>query len=77
MMPQVRFLAWTTAGSLLWILILTMAGQALGEGYQKVGVWIGDISAVIKPILVIAVLAVVIWVVLNLVRSGGRSRSDQ
>ena len=77
MMPQVRFLAWTTAGSLLWILILTMAGQALDEGYQKVGVWIGDIGAVIKPILVIAVLAFVIWVVLNLVRSSGRSRSDQ
>jgi membrane protein DedA with SNARE-associated domain len=77
MMPQVRFLAWTTAGSLLWILILTMAGQALGEGYQKVGVLIGDIGAVIKPILVIAVLAFVIWVVLNLVRSSGRSRSDQ
>ena len=31
LMPQPLFLAWTTAGSLLWILLLTLAGKALGN----------------------------------------------
>ena len=40
LMPMVPFLLWTTAGSLIWTLLLTLAGFALGEGYSNVEVWI-------------------------------------
>jgi len=36
LMPQSAFLAWTAAGSLLWVSALTLAGLALGANYQRV-----------------------------------------
>lgn len=76
LMPQPRFLVWTTAGSLLWILILTMAGQALGEGYHKLGHWLAGFGDVFKPVLFVAVLIGVVWIVLHLLKSNRRSGSD-
>ncbi len=43
LMPQPAFLAWTAAGSLLWVTILTLAGLALGDHY-------GRVLAVLEPI---------------------------
>ena len=57
LMPMAPFLIWTTAGSLIWTLLLTIAGMVLGEGYSNVEVWIDPVSKVIKVGLVIAVLA--------------------
>ena len=39
-MPQWPFLLWTTAGSLVWTLLLTLAGKALGQGYKRVLGWL-------------------------------------
>jgi membrane protein DedA with SNARE-associated domain len=54
LMPQPAFLAWTAAGSLLWVTVLTLAGLALGEHYGKV-------LAVLEPIggLLLAALMLV------------------
>lgn len=57
LMPQLSFLAWTTAGSLLWVVALTAAGKALGEGYGQVLAWTGPLAGVIR--LVLLALAVV------------------
>lgn len=65
LMPQRVFLAWTTAGSLLWVLILTVMGSALGEGYKRVAGWIEPFADVIKVVLALAVLAGLAWVVLK------------
>jgi membrane protein DedA with SNARE-associated domain len=62
LMPQLPFLAWTTGGSLIWILILTLAGQALGEGYQRVGEWLEPITQLVKVLLVLAAIAMTAWV---------------
>jgi len=59
MMPMVPFLLWTTAGSLIWTLLLTVAGMALGEGYTNVEVWIQPVAQVIKVLLVLSALAFV------------------
>lgn len=67
LMPQRTFLAWTTAGSLLWVVILTIMGQALGEGYKRVAVWIEPFADLIKVLLVIAVAAAVVWLLLRMV----------
>lgn len=56
LMPQALFLAWTAAGSLLWILLLTLAGQALGASY-------GVVLQVLKPVGSVMALAVVLAVV--------------
>ncbi len=60
LMPLTPFLIWTTAGSLIWTLLLTLAGMALGEGYTNVEVWIDPVAKVIKVLLVIAVAAAAI-----------------
>ncbi|MDM7936635.1 MAG: DedA family protein [Cyanobium sp. CZS 48M] len=61
MMPMVPFLLWTTAGSLIWTLLLTVAGIALGEGYANVEVWLQPVTQVIKVLLVLSALAFAAW----------------
>jgi membrane protein DedA with SNARE-associated domain len=61
LMPLTPFLIWTTAGSLIWTLLLTLAGMALGEGYTNVELWIEPVAKVIKVLLVLAVVAVAVW----------------
>ncbi|MGB5239982.1 MAG: DedA family protein [Prochlorococcaceae cyanobacterium] len=61
MMPLVPFLLWTTAGSLIWTLLLTVAGMALGKGYTNVEIWLEPVAQVIKVLLVLVVLAFGAW----------------
>jgi len=60
-MPIMPFLIWTTAGSLIWILFLTVAGMVLGKAYRKVDVWIDPVNNVIKVLLLVALLSGGIW----------------
>ena len=69
LMPFVPFLIWTTAGSLIWTLLLTFAGFALGESYSNVELWIEPLSKAIKVILVIALLSGLIWLIIRTWRS--------
>ncbi len=66
MMPMVPFLLWTTAGSLIWTLLLTLAGLALGEGYSRVELWIEPVAKVVKVVLVVAVVAGAAWLGLRI-----------
>jgi len=75
LMPQPLFLAWTTAGSLLWILLLTLAGQALGSGYTSVAESLKPFSAVLTVVLGFALLTGVCWLGLRLLRA--RNRADR
>ena len=72
LMPQRSFLLWTTAGSLIWVLILTVMGSALGQGYKRVALWIEPFAHLIKVVLVIAAVAAVVWVVLQAIRQARR-----
>ena len=73
-MPMTPFLLWTSAGSLIWTLFLTVAGMVLGEGYSNVELWIDPVSKVVKVILVIALLGGGIWLALRIWRR--RQSSD-
>lgn len=66
MMPFVPFLLWTTAGSLIWILLLTLAGLAMGESYSQVEHWIDPVSKAVKVVLFLAVLAAAAWLGLRI-----------
>ena len=68
MMPMTPFLLWTTAGSLIWTLLLTVAGMVLGEGYSNVEQWIEPVSKIVKVALVIALLGGGTWLVLRIWR---------
>jgi membrane protein DedA with SNARE-associated domain len=65
MMPLGPFLIWTTAGSLIWTLMLTVAGMLLGEGYTNVEVWMQPLTRVIKVLLVLSVLGLGAWLALR------------
>ena len=74
MMPMTPFLVWTTAGSLIWTALLTVAGMVLGEGYSNVELWIDPVSKAVKVLLVVALLAGAIWLGLRIWRR--RQSSD-
>ena len=65
LMPIIPFLIWTTAGSLIWTLLLTVAGYALGESYNNVELWIDPFSKGIKVLLLFACLSGLIWLVIR------------
>ncbi len=66
LMPLAPFLLWTTAGSLIWTLLLTVAGLLLGEGYSRVEEWIEPVSKVVKVLLLVAALAGAVALALRL-----------
>jgi membrane protein DedA with SNARE-associated domain len=66
LMPIVPFLIWTTAGSLIWTLLLTLAGYGLGEAYANVEVWLDPVAKAIKVLLVLAVLGFAVWLGLRI-----------
>ncbi|BEV35496.1 DedA family protein [Synechococcus sp. M16CYN] len=66
MMPLTLFLVWTTASSLIWMILLTVAGIVMGEGYSNIGLWIDPVSKVIKVIIVVAIASAVIWIGLHI-----------
>ena len=66
MMPFTPFLLWTTAGSLIWTLLLTVAGLLLGESYNRVELWIEPVAKVVKVLLVLVALSVLAWLGLRI-----------
>jgi membrane protein DedA with SNARE-associated domain len=63
-MPPLPFLIWTTAGSLIWTLLLTLAGRGLGQGYAQVQGWLAPWAEGMAVVLELALLAgVVVWLV--------------
>jgi len=72
LMPQLPFLAWTTAGSLIWILVLTLLGQGLGRGYEQVEHWIEPVTQLVKLLLLATALAALGWVARSVIRQRRR-----
>jgi len=68
LMPQPLFLIWTTAGSLIWILLLTLAGQTLGAGYAGVATALKPFTSLLAGILLAAVVGGMLWLLLSWIR---------
>ena len=59
-MSLLPFLAYSTAGSVVWVSLLTYAGYILGENYELVGTYLKPISILVA----IAVISLIIyWVI--------------
>ena len=65
LMPLTPFLLWTTAGSFIWTLILTLAGFGLGEGYNSVEVWIEPVAKLIKILLIFILIISLCWLTIR------------
>ena len=55
LMPITPFLIWTTAGSLIWTLFLTITGYYLGDNYSNIGKWISPFSSVFKNLIILSI----------------------
>ncbi|MYF35308.1 MAG: DedA family protein [Synechococcus sp. SB0678_bin_12] len=73
LMPLPPFLLWTTLGSILWTTLLTLAGMALGRGYEQVEIWLEPVSAAVKVILVLILLGLAVFVGLRMLRRARNS----
>jgi membrane protein DedA with SNARE-associated domain len=59
-MSLIPFLIYSTAGTLLWVSFLTLAGYKLGTNYELVDDYLGPVS---KIVLLILVIWCILWVV--------------
>jgi membrane protein DedA with SNARE-associated domain len=59
-MSFIPFIIYSTAGSIIWVTLLTYAGYILGENYQTVGTYIKPISTVI---LVAIIAGFIYWII--------------
>ncbi|WP_203289778.1 MULTISPECIES: DedA family protein [Metabacillus] len=62
-MNFVKFLLFTTAGTLIWNIALVLLGASLGEAWPKINDYVGVYSSVIYAVLGVAAVAVIIWFV--------------
>ena len=76
LMSQRTFLTWTAAGSLIWVLVLTVSGQAIGQHRQRLLAWLTQarqgISALPLPLLLAALALAVSLLLIIRVRRGPR-----
>jgi membrane protein DedA with SNARE-associated domain len=72
-MPVTTFMLLTTLGSLIWNTIFIFAGYGLGENWTKVEEWVGAYS---KGVLAVAVLAVLAFIVVRIVKGRRSGRDD-
>ena len=53
LMPLKKFLVWTTLGSLIWVVFLSLSGYFFGEKYTIIETYIDNFKIFIKPFLII------------------------
>ncbi len=68
LMPIPPFLIWTTAGSLIWTLFLTITGFYLGDNYANIEKWISPFSSIFKTVIVLIIAGVLINVIYKTLR---------
>jgi len=68
LMPITPFLIWTSAGSLIWTLFLTITGFYLGDNYSKIETWISPFSIIFKAIIVVTISGALITLIYKTIR---------
>ena len=68
LMPISPFLIWTTAGSLIWTLFLTITGYYLGDSYANIETWISPFSSIFKTIIVLIISSAFIVLIYKTLR---------
>ena len=68
LMPLTPFLVWTTAGSLIWTLFLTITGFYLGDSYGNIEKWISPFSSIFKTIVIVIISVALITLIYKTLR---------
>ena len=68
LMPITPFLIWTTAGSLIWTLFLTIAGFYLGDNYANIETLISPFTSILKIIIIVAISGALITFIYKTLR---------
>ena len=68
LMPFGSFLFWTTAGSLIWNLVLTAAGWALGSHWDQVLLWVKPVEGIVNKLIALGLFTLVAWLGLRIWR---------
>tara|TARA_Y100001968_G_scaffold216980_1_gene199716 strand:- start:375 stop:1031 length:657 start_codon:yes stop_codon:yes gene_type:complete len=68
LMPIFPFLIWTTAGSLIWTLFLTITGFYLGDNYANIEKWLSPFSSIFKLIFVLIISGFLITLIYKTLR---------
>ena len=68
LMPIAPFLIWTTAGSLIWTLFLTITGFFLGDNYGNIEKWISPFSSIFKIIIITFISVALITLIYKTLR---------
>ena len=56
LMPLKKFLVWTTLGSLIWVVLLSLSGYVFGENYRIIETYLDNFKIFIKPFFIIIVI---------------------
>ncbi len=68
LMPITPFLIWTTAGSLIWTLFLTITGFYLGDNYANIQKWISPFASIFKIIILVSISVAIITLIYKTLR---------
>ena len=68
LMPITPFLIWTTAGSLIWTLFLTITGFYLGDNYANIELWMNPFANIFKVIIVLIISGALITLIYKTLR---------
>ena len=68
LMPPFTFLFWTSAGTFVWVLLLSLAGLALGSAYPRVVALLNMLSQGIGRLVLAGLAMLVAWFLLRLLR---------
>ena len=56
LMPLKKFLIWTTLGSCIWVVLLSLSGYLFGENYRIIETYIDNFKFFIKPLLILILI---------------------
>ena len=56
LMPMRKFLVWTTLGSLIWVVLLSLSGYIFGENYRIIETYVESSKVFIKPLILIIII---------------------
>ena len=68
LMSLTPFLVWTTAGSLIWTLFLTITGFYLGDNYGNIEQWMSPFSSISKTIIMLIFAVALITLIYKTLR---------
>ena len=69
LMPFRKFLIWTSLGSLIWVIALTIAGYLFGENYVLIESYIDNFKVFLKPIFFLIFVFIIFKLFKNLKKS--------